>query len=320
MKKTNPKLIGAFVIGGLVLVITALVLFSSQDLFTPKRFFVAYFHQSVNGLNVGAPMRFRGIPVGEVLKIDGVYDPATGNMIPRITLEFHPETMENAYVEEGEYTLLPFLLASGMRASLKSASLLTGQLYVSLDFHPGTPERYLGSGIDEYPELPTLDSGLDQVIAKLTELPIEELIAHLSGALAAAEDLLRHPRVEESLAVLPTLLTDVDHTVVDLRHLINGEVADVAREVSQTLVVARSALQSLSTAITEESLVQVNSTLTEFEETLQLLQERLDANEPLMHELTAALREIGDAARSVRDLADVLEEHPESLVRGKRTQ
>ena len=320
MKKANPKLIGAFVIGGLVLVVTALVLFSSQDLFTPKRFFVAYFHQSVNGLNVGAPMRFRGIPVGEVLQIDGVYDPKTGNMIPRLTLEFHPETMENAYVEEGEYTLLPFLLASGMRASLKSASLLTGQLYVSLDFYPGTPERYLGSGIDEYPELPTIDSGLDQVIAKLTELPIEELFLRLSSALAAAEDLLRHPRVEESLAVLPTLLTDADITVVDLRHFMNRELAAVARETNQTLVTARSALQSLSTTITEESLVQVSSTLSQFEGTLRLLQERLHASDPLTHELLVALREIGSAARSVRDLADALEEHPESLIRGKNTQ
>lgn len=320
MKKANPKLIGAFVIGGLALVVMALVLFSSQDLFTPKRFFVAYFQQSVNGLNIGASVRFRGIPIGEVLQIDGVYDPETGNMIPRLTLEFRPETMKNATVEEGEYTLLPFLLDRGMRASLKSASLLTGQLYVALDFHPGTPERYLGSGIDEYPELPTIDSGLDQVIARLTELPIEELIAHLSSALAAAEDLLRHPRVEESLTVLPTLLTDADLTVVDLRNFINRDVADVAREASQMLVAARSALQSLSTTITEESLVQVNSTLTEFEETLQLLNERLDANDPLMHELIAALREIGSAARSVRDLADALEEHPESLVRGKTTQ
>ncbi len=320
MKKANPKLIGAFVIGGLVLIVTALVLLSSQDLFTPKRFFVAYFNQSVNGLNVGAPIRFRGIPVGEVLQIDGVYNPDTGNMIPRLTLEFHPETMENAYVEEGEYTLLPFLLERGMRASLKSASLLTGQLYVSLDFHPGTPERYLGSGIDDYPELPTIDSGLDQVIAKLTELPLEELFASLNGALAAAEDLLRHPRVEESLAALPTLLTDADMTVVDLRHLLNRELTTVAREASRTLVATRSAVQSLSTTITEESLVQVNSTLADFEETLQLLQDRLAANDPLMHELVAALREIGSAARSVRELADALEEHPESLVRGKRTQ
>ena len=320
MKKANPKLIGAFVIGGLALVVTALVLFSSQDLLTPKRFFVAYFNQSVNGLNVGAPMRFRGIPVGEVLQIDGVYDPDTGNMIPRLTLEFHPETMENAQVEEGEYTLLPFLLANDMRASLKSASLLTGQLYVALDFHPGTPERYLGGGIDEYPELPTIDSGLDQAIAKLADLPLEELFAGLNSALAAIDELLSDPHIEESLAVLPTLLTDADNTVVDLRHFMNRELVAVAGEASQTLVTVRSALQSLSTAITEESLVQVNSTLTEFEETLQALQERLDGNNPLMHELTAALREISNAARSVHDLADALEEHPESLIRGKTTQ
>ena len=317
MKKSNPKLIGAFVIGGLVLVVAALVLFSSRDLFTSKRIFVAYFHQSVSGLNAGAPMRFRGIPVGEVLRIDGVYDPETGNMIPRLTLEFHPETMENAHVREGEYTLLPSLLASGMRASLKSASLLTGQLYVSLDFHPDTPERYLGSGIDEYPELPTIDSGLDQVIAKLTELPIEELMARLNSAVAAAEDILRHPRVEESLAVLPTLLANADKTVIDLQQFMNREVAEVADEASRTLVAVRSTLQSLSTAITEESLVRISSTLSEFEETLQQLQERLDGNGPLMHELVAALREIGSAARSVRDLADALEEHPESLLRGK---
>ena len=127
-------------------------------------------------------------------------------------------------------------------------------------------------------------------------------------------------RIDESLAELPTLLTNADLTIVDLRHLINRDVVPLAREATQTLVVARDALQSLSTTITEESLVQVSSTLTEFEKTLQLLQERLDANEPLMHELTAALREIGDAARSVRDLADALEEHPESLVRGKSSQ
>ncbi len=320
MKKANPKLIGAFVIGGFALVVAALVLFSSQDLFTPKRFFVAYFQQSVNGLNVGAPIRFRGIPVGEVLQIDGVYDPETGNMIPRLTLEFHPETMENAFVEEGEYTLLPFLLANDMRVSLKSASLLTGQLYVALDFHPGIAERYLGDGLDAYPELPTIDSGFDQAIAKISELPIEEVLARVVSTLAAAEAILKNPHINESLEVLPTLLTDADSTVVDLRHFMNRELTDAVREASQTLVAARGAFQSLSTTITEESLVQVSSTLTEVEKTLQLIQERLDANDPLTHELLVALREIGGAARSVRDLADALEEHPESLIRGKNTQ
>jgi len=317
MKEASPKLIGVFVIGALVLLVASLVLFSSQDLFTPKRFFVAYFQQSVNGLNVGAQMRFRGIPVGEVLKIDGVYDPETGNMIPRITLEFHPETMENAVVEEGEYTLLPFLLARGMRASLKSASLLTGQLYVALDFHPGTPERYLGSGNDAYPELPTIDSGLDQAIAKLSGLPIEELFVRLNGALSAAEDLLRNPHIDESLAVLPTLFTDADTTLVDLRRFINRDLTDATQNASRVLAVARTSLQSLTQTLSDETLVQVDATLAELENTLQLVRQHLEANDPLMYELLGSLHEIASAARSVRDLADALEEHPESLFRGK---
>jgi len=318
MKEANPKLIGVFVIGGISLLVGALVLFSSQDLFASKRIFVAYFQQSVNGLNVGAPVRFRGIPIGEVLEIDGVYDPATGDMTPRLTLEFHPENMENAIVEEGKYTLLPLLLEHGMRASLKSASLLTGQLYVALDFHPNIPERYLGSGDEAYPELPTIDSGFDEALAKLSELPIEEVILRVGGAFAAAEELLRNPHFDEILAALPALVADVDTTVIDLRHFINSDLAGATQAASGTLAVARTSLQTLTRTINDESLVQVDSTLKELEATLQLLHTHMESNDPLMYELLAALHEIGSAARSVRDLADALEKHPESLVRGKK--
>ncbi len=168
MKESNPKLIGAFVIGGVMLAVLAVVLFSSQELFTKKRLFVAYFQQSVTGLNVGALVKFRGIPCGEVLEIEGIYDPTDGNILPRITLEFRPETFVNAYVEEGEYTLLPLLLKHGLRASLKSQSLLTGQLYIALDYYPDTLERRLGNSDDQYPELPTLDSHFDAALTALS--------------------------------------------------------------------------------------------------------------------------------------------------------
>lgn len=317
MKEANSKLIGIFVIGGLMLLVTALVLFSSQDLFTPKRIFVAYFQQSVNGLNIGASVRFRGIPVGEVIDLDGVYDPDTGNVMPRLILEIRPERLENAVVEEGDYTLLPLLLQKGLRARLKSASLLTGQLYVALDFHPGTPERYFGTRDEKYPEMPTIDSGFDEALAKLSELPIEEVMLRVSDAFLAAEDLLRNPHIDEVLSELPTLLRDTDSTVVDLRRFINRDLTVATLNASEALVVAGTSLQSLTESINEETLVQVDSTLRELEDTLQLIHTRLEMNDPLMHELLSALDEIGNAARSVRDLADALEEHPESLVRGK---
>ena len=235
MKETNPKLIGVFVVGGIMLLVGALVLFSSQDLFTPKRKFVAYFQQSVNGLNVGAPVRFRGIPIGEVLRIEGIFNPEQGNMIPRLTLEVRPETMANAVLKEGEYTLFPLLVKNGMRASLKSASLLTGQLYVSLDFHPDEPVRQLGNGEDEYPEMPTIESGFDEAIAKLSDLPLQEVLARASGALAAVETLLRNPDIGKTIAALPSLLAKTDASVGDFRSLLNNDLAGLLANSDSTV-------------------------------------------------------------------------------------
>jgi paraquat-inducible protein B len=320
MKKTNPKLIGVFVLGGLMLVVSALILFSSQDLFTPKRTFVAYFHQSVNGLNVGAPVRFRGIPVGVVLAIDGVYDPKTGNMIPRLLLEFRPETLANASVEEGEYTLFPLLLKAGLRASLKTASLLTGQLYVSMDFHPEIPARVLGTGDDEYPEMPTIDSGFDEAIAKLTDLPIEEVLTRAGGAFAALTTVLEDPNIGKSLQSLVTLLNDTDTTVIDLRRFIHSNVGATLAEANKTLASTRDSLSSLSDHVTEKSLPQIDLTMGELEALFKLGRQRLGRDDPLNYEILAALREVGGAARSMRALADFLEEHPEALLKGKNGQ
>lgn len=317
MKKTNPKLIGVFVLGGLVLVVAALVLFSSQDFFTPKRQFVAYFHQSVNGLNVGAPVRFRGIPVGEVLAIEGVYEPDNGNMIPRLVLEFRPETLENAAVEEDEYTLFPLLLKHGLRASLKSASLLTGQLYVSLDFHPDVPIRTLGKGNDEFPEMPTIDSGFDEALAKLSELPIEEVLRRAAGAFDAAEKLLRDPNIDHALISLTKLLDDSDAAVIDLGAFVRTDVARTLREANRALATTRSSLTTMTELLAKNSLPQIDLTMHELEQSLKLVQQRLSREDPLNHELLAALREIAAAARSTGALADYLEEHPEALLKGK---
>jgi paraquat-inducible protein B len=339
MKQTSPRLIGAFVIGGILLLVAALLLFSAQDLFTPKRKFVAYFEQSVNGLNVGAPVRFRGIPIGEVLMIEGIFNPESGTMIPRLTLEVRPETMVNAVLREGDYTLFPILVKRGMRASLESASLLTGQLYVSLDFHPDEPPRQLGGGKDEYPEMPTIESGLNETIAKLSELPLQELLVSATNTLMAAEDLLRNPDIGRSIAALPSLLTGTDAAIGDLRsllnnqvpgllantntavsdirHYINGDLNSTTRILNETLEGAGGSLQTLATTLNDKSLVQAQTTMNEFDKTLQLVQQRLSRDDALNRELLTTLREMGGAARSMRELADNLKRHPETLIRGK---
>jgi paraquat-inducible protein B len=302
------------------LVVFALVLFSSNDLFTPKRNFVAYFQQSVNGLNVGAPVRFRGIPVGEVIAIDGVYDPETGSMIPRVTIQFLPETLENALVEEGEYTLFPALLRSGLRASLRSASLLTGQLYVSLNFHADEPARFLGSGTDPYPEMPTLDSGFDEALAMLSDLPLEELVNRAASAMSAAETVLRDPTIARSLDALAVVLENSDRGVTELREFISDDARPALLKASLAFESTGESIASVVDTVNRESLAQLNRTLLEAENTLSLAQERLSPGDPLTRELVAALREITSAAKSARELADAIEENPEALLRGKPSQ
>ena len=321
MKEANPKLIGVFVVGGIALLVVALVMFSSQDLFAPKRHYVAYFQQSVSGLNVGAPVRFRGIPIGEVIGIDGIYNPETGNMIPRLTIEIHPETLKNVVLEEIEPGRgFDLVVKRGLRAKLKTASLLTGQLFVALDFYPDTPVRKLGNDSDEYPEFPTIDSGLDQALAKLSNLPIEEILVRINSTLEAVEELLRSPHLSEAMEELPALLRNADTGIVDLTQYINNDLILMTQNASKTLTSARGSIEKLSAKLTDESLVQFNSTLTELQNTLQLAQTGLSRDDPLTYELLAALREVGKAARSIRAFADYLEEHPESLIKGKGSQ
>lgn len=317
MKESNPKLIGAFIIGGVALAVLAAVLFSSEEYFTPKRQFVAYFQQSVTGLNIGAPVKFRGIPCGEVLAIDGIYDSNDGSMTPRVTLEFLPENLIGAHVEEDEYTLLPLLLQNGIRASLKSQSLLTGQLYVALDFYPGTPERRLGNSDDQYPELPTLDSHIDEALATLSELPIEEVVARVVSLLQATEDILRNPNIARVLDLLPQVLADGDTAITDLNNLINEEITVAVREATETLAITRGSIERVARKITDETLTQADLTLSELQTTLHIMQKRLDQDDVMMREIVATLRELGRASRSIRNLTDYLEAHPESLIRGR---
>ena len=93
MKEANPRLIGAFVLGGVALAVAALVFLSSQDLFEKKRRFVMYYQQSVKGLRLGAPVQLRGVPIGQLMAIDGIYEPERATITPRVTIEVNPETL-----------------------------------------------------------------------------------------------------------------------------------------------------------------------------------------------------------------------------------
>ncbi|MCE5336512.1 MAG: MlaD family protein, partial [Desulfobacteraceae bacterium] len=162
--KTNPKLIGAFVLGAAALVVAAVVTFGSGKLFSDRERCVLFFDSSVKGLSVGAPVLFRGVKVGSVVDISLVFDSQDVTFRIPVVIEVEFDRVTEAHADprkkpdaNSERVLLKKLIEKGLRAQLNTQSFLTGQLYVMIDLFPDSAVRLTGIK-SNYVELPTIPS------------------------------------------------------------------------------------------------------------------------------------------------------------------
>ena len=240
---------------------------------------VMYFNESVRGLNIGAPVLLRGIPVGKVTDITLEIDGKTAEINIPVVVEVEPDRIKtvnkqaNRTVKEN----IAQLVAKGLRAQLQTGSLLTGQLFIALDLFPK-------SKIDIHPndtgylEFPTTPNSLDQITNSAKT--IMDKISKLS---------------------LETMTTEINKTLESLQ--------STSKAATKTLVTADG---TLSTA---------DKTLSSADKAMSSAQQVLSTLEPgstTQYELNQLLQELTQTASSVKQLADYLEEHPESLIRGKK--
>jgi paraquat-inducible protein B len=180
-KQASPTLVGAFVVGAIALVVIGLLMFGGGRFFADRLTWVAYFPGSVKGLRVGAPVNFRGVQVGEVTRIQVVYDEKDGSMVIPVVMQVLPEQVtliDPVAGQRSEDTVLEDLIALGLRAQLQTDSLVTGLLSVDLDLYPGTPveRRTVDSpALRDYPVVPAVPSRLEEVqqsaVAIMQEIP-----------------------------------------------------------------------------------------------------------------------------------------------------
>src|SRR5215510_12065410 len=157
--KINPTMIGAFVVSAIVLVVAGVLLFGGGKFFQERLPYVLFFDSSVEGLNVGAPVIFRGVQVGQVTEISAIANPQTFDVRIRVTIVIVRGVVK---VGEGQHFDDPRqgvagLIQKGARATLRMQSFVTGLLYVAIDFFPDTPIKLLGLD-PTLPELPTIPS------------------------------------------------------------------------------------------------------------------------------------------------------------------
>jgi paraquat-inducible protein B len=187
MSKANPAVIGGFVIGAIALVVLGLLAFGSTNWFVKRNKYVAYFPGSVKGLQVGAPVDFRGVSIGRVTDIRVLFNPEEVSARIPVVMEFDPTQIEVVGREpiiagpEGAKRLID----AGFRAQLQSQSLLTGLLFVNLDFLPKSPVRLVG-GEQLYPEIPTVPSEFEQLQQTAGDVAVRlpGLVEQLNGLLS----------------------------------------------------------------------------------------------------------------------------------------
>ena len=162
--KANPVLIGGFIVGALALVIVAVLLFVNGVFSNPQKNMI-FFEGSVNGLNIGALVKLKGVPVGKVTDILVLYDDQQGKIITPVIIEFTPQKLydlQGGHIEKATNEDIKLLINKGMRAQLQTQSLVTGQLFIDINFRPETPIKMLGGDHPLYPEIPSIPSTKEQ--------------------------------------------------------------------------------------------------------------------------------------------------------------
>jgi paraquat-inducible protein B len=302
-KKANPTLVGAFVVGAIAIGVAGLFFLGAKTLFHRTHPFVLFFEGDVNGLSVGSPVKFQGVPIGEVTGIrlritsDGV-----STRIP-VTIELDENVIERASGVEfaSDKSGYERSVEQGLRGRLEIESLVTGQRYVALLMDPESPADLVGESSDlrEIPTVPTTTQELQRVFMKFRDLDVEGVFEDLAATVKALREIVDSPELGEAPRAVRDTLGSLQQTL----KAIEGSFAN-----------ADSAVDSIQAAAEDMAGLQA-----ELAQTLQTARSLMDQRAPLIVQLQATLQEIGSAARSLRTLADTLERDPSSLVRGRDT-
>jgi len=317
-KQANATLIGSFVLGGVALLVAAVLIIASDSLLSDRLRYVVYFDNSISGLSVGSSVLFRGVPVGYVADVEVLADYESMEFAVPVYVNINPDVIKRAdKVARDPDEIMDELIDNGLRASLTTESFITGQLIVELDFYPDTQPRYLSQG-DDLREIPSIATGIQAVIKSTREL-MEEVQSEVD-IVAIARDLASAVAGIDELANS----TDLRAALAGANTLINAQpTQQVPGELRKTLADLRQTIASVETVMTgvegnlPELTQSLNQTLLKATDVLALAERSLGEDTDLSYRVNATLREVENAARSIRILTEYLEQNPSALLTGK---
>lgn len=336
-KKVNTAVIGGFVVSAVTLFIIAILLFSSGRFFKNTREFMLFFEETVSGLRVGAPVKFRGVQIGSVKSMALLAD--TGKMEVEIPIlieidveQFRTRDSRRAHLEGN----LDTLINRGLRAKLDLQSLVTGQYYIQLDFLPETPVS-LKETAGDYQQIPTIKSQFTRLSEELSGIPLKQTVVNVEEITQLIKVALEKGALVQLIGNLNDTVSNVDQFVGN----IDKEAQGLSTQLSTSLARAVSLLEEVSSDINsvaihsntllgnindevdplsrelQATFITAQKSLTDVSHTLAITDKFIEDSD-VRFKLAKALEEIAVASRSIRTLAGYLERHPESILKGRQ--
>jgi paraquat-inducible protein B len=320
--KTNPKTLGLFIVAGIALCVAGLLVFSSSRLFTSTQQCILYFDSSLNGLNEGAPVKYRGVTIGFVKRVMIHFNQATNDFSMPVIIEIQDNLLRARLGKDvplKDITDVTTGVHRGLRGTLEAESLLTGVLYIDLDtVLDGPPVRYHELQ-PTYTEIPTQPQQIQELMKNIARLDIQGLEEKISVLMTNLSVTLENLNTRVLSQRAATLLDSLNHlaTSPDL----SNTIAALPDTVAQYRLLAQklnSRVDPVADNLTN-TLSQVVQTLAQLRGGVENLRAMLSPDSPLRNDLGLSLEQVATAAQSISALADFLHAHPNALLTGRAT-
>lgn len=338
-KKIQPAIIGVFVILSVILFMTAIVIFGGARFFDKENLVITYFEGSLQGLSVGAPVTYRGVTIGQVKEIK-IHIRANGKeseqlIIPVLISLSAGDSLvlngSNSHDDDDIKIFLKSLCAQGLRAKLKTQSLVTGKRSIDLAFYENSIPVYRDS-IGKYFEIPTLPSEMYQLTKMMENVNLDELYRKALNTFNSIEELteglaqtLSEKKTQRLMDELTTATTSLNSILLQVDSTLPAILGKVDTGLDQINVLSADANQlvtSLDTQLApfiqhmDRTLGNIDTALLQADKLLVQANKTIHPNSPLSYRITEAMGQLEQTARSIETLSDFIYRNPDTLIFG----
>lgn len=327
--KLSPAAVGVFVIGALAIGLIALLSFGGLSLFSKPHRFMVYFDESIHGLDLGSPVKLRGVRVGRVVDLEVHYDEAATKSVVVVTCELNRNVItdeKGAALKIAGPADIQTMVDHGLRAQLGVLGLATGLLFVELDFE--NPAEYPAAQFATPPKfvvIPAVPSAISEYQASLSEILADLKKVDFAGISREAKTLLATANKKIGEADVKGLSDRISRAAEALTAFVESPEAKQAfTNLNEALVATKAAVAKIDTQVDpvseelKKTLVNAQTALKTIDATAATTRRFVQRQGDVGDELTTALRQVAEAATALENLVSSLERNPSALLVGKK--